>query len=517
MKKLEIKLAGIKFKTRRGNEYFYDDNTGVVFYCPEVLWVILNLYNNNSRAEILEFLSAKYLKKDIQNYYDLINRWISKQRAFFFVEDKMNCVSPSENDLNQYISNNCFRQLILNISEECNLRCRYCIYSDAYLYTRSHNKSQMNFSTAKKAIDYYFTMFKKVWRRNPYRKPMIGFYGGEPLLNFSLIKETIDYIKFKFPEFKERLFFNISTNGTLLTESVIDYLVSNDVTIAVSLDGDENENDRLRVDKNGSGTFSKVMKNIQKLKSKYPEYSKGVIQSCYDWDTDLARVKNFFNKNFLNKSKENFPSLVRTGGVTPFFTKYYKQYDETDKKNFNEQMHLLEEEYFQQVINGEKKYTNYLDYLLGMNCNSILYLQTVLSVHLPFLPYTATCVPGEKLCVRYDGTYHICERINHHFPIGDIEHGLNIKKIKNIIKLYNQQIADNCHHCPIKRLCTMCFCISAAEDGFIKDPSNCCESNIKFVKKQLSYIYSILEENPEAFEGGIGTYYKEWVEPDINL
>ncbi len=474
------------------------------------MWIILNLYENNSRAEIAKILSGKYLKEDIKTYYDIINRWVNKFNAFFFTKINEKICSPSEKELIQYISINGFQQLTLSITEDCNLRCKYCSYSDAYFYTREHNKKRMSFSTAKKAIDYYFTMFKKVWKRNPYKRPTIGFYGGEPLLNFKLVRESIEYINSKFPEFKEKMLYTITTNGTLLTESVIDYLVSNDVSIVVSLNGDKYEHDRLRIYKDGTGTFSVVIKNLQKLKYKYPNYSKGIIQSCYDWGTDLIRVKKFFDSN-----RKKLPFHILNSMISSSFTNYYSRYNERDKKNFKEQIRFLHKEYFYREIKGVNYTTDYLDYLLGANYRAILIQQTIARGNLPFLPYTSTCVPGEKICVRYDGTYHICEKINHRFTIGDVEHGLNFEKIKNITTLYNRQIAANCTLCPIKRLCPACFSTFAENSAFKKDPPEYCESTIKFTKDQLSYIYSMLEENPKALNMGKGAYYKEIIEPNI--
>lgn len=515
MGKPEFQLAGFKFKTRNGNEYFYDDNTGMVFYCPEILWEILNLYKNNSKAKIFKTLSGKYLDKNLQNYYNFFNRWANKSNAFFFIEDKKKSISPSEKEIVQYLSSNGFRQLILNITDECNLRCKYCIYSGNYSYSRLHNKNKMSFDIAKMAIDYYFTMFKKVWKRNPYRKPSVCFYGGEPLLNFSLIKKIITYVKSKFPELKDILTFNISTNGTLLIEPIFDYLISNDVAIAVSLDGNKYEHDRLRVDKKGKGTFSKVMKNLQKLMNKYPNYKMLIILSCYDWKTDIFCVKNFFNENLLNVKEGASSYLLKTSEIASFFTGYYNQYDETDRKTFAEKMGMLEEEYFNRAIKSKKPTKDYLDYLIGLNCNMVLFQQKpFLGARLTSLPYTSTCVPGEKLFVRHDGTYHMCEKINHHFPIGNVEQGLNIESIINIIALYNQQISPNCASCPIKRYCPVCYANTATQEGFLKDPPNRCESNIEYCKNRLSYIFSILEENPAAFVAGMGDYYKNGWEVD---
>lgn len=84
---------------------------------------------------------------------------------------------------------------MLEVSSACNFRCKYCTYSEYYESTRCHGTENMSFSVAKKAIYYYFKNFEIIHKRNALRKPIINFYGGEPLLNYKLIKECVEYVK----------------------------------------------------------------------------------------------------------------------------------------------------------------------------------------------------------------------------------------------------------------------------------------------------------------------------------
>jgi organic radical activating enzyme len=102
--------------------------------------------------------------------------------------------------------------MILQVTQQCNLRCQYCAYSGAY-YNRTHNSARMSFETAKRAIDFLLA------RSHESDHVHVGFYGGEPLLEFDLIKRCVDYVK-KSVEGRS-ITFGITTNATLLNDEKI--------------------------------------------------------------------------------------------------------------------------------------------------------------------------------------------------------------------------------------------------------------------------------------------------------
>jgi sulfatase maturation enzyme AslB (radical SAM superfamily) len=116
---------------------------------------------------------------------------------------------------------NC-RNLTLNISDECNFRCKYCVYSGIYESTRSHSDKKMELSTAKKAVDLFLKTLGNKKRGVKYNKVYIGLYGGEALLEFGLIKDIVKYVKVKVAQKGlDKLYeveFRLSTNGYLLNK-----------------------------------------------------------------------------------------------------------------------------------------------------------------------------------------------------------------------------------------------------------------------------------------------------------
>lgn len=146
-------------------------------------------------------------------------------------------------------------EIVFNIINRCNLKCRYC-WSRGGTYDRSRVGEKMNKEIVYKGIE---LMIKNSRNIPTYD---IVFYGGEPLLNFELIKDTIEYCKSLKRAINKNFSFRMDTNGTLLTKDIAEYLLSNGVKIAISIDGPPEIHDKLRIFPNGRGSFSKIIQNF---------------------------------------------------------------------------------------------------------------------------------------------------------------------------------------------------------------------------------------------------------------
>ena len=187
----------------------------------------------------------------------------------------------------KFFVNNDLGQLTLQVTQRCNLDCSYCIYSDNY-NNRHHADKWMTLEIAKKAIDYY------VAHSSDEEEISIGFYGGEPLLAFDFIKECVAYAEEAFEG--RKVMYSFTTNGTLLTDEKLDFLVQYNFAILISLDGPEDVQNRHRKFANSeTGSFETLMKNIKNLKLKYPTYFKDHISfnTVLDQRYPLADIANF--------------------------------------------------------------------------------------------------------------------------------------------------------------------------------------------------------------------------------
>ena len=162
------------------------------------------------------------------------------------------------------ILENKVENVTLEVTEKCNLRCKYCIYHPSHPEYRAFGHENMKWDVAKKAIDFFKKSIPKMQKNRH-----IGFYGGEPLLEIELIKKAVSYAKEVFGE--KKVNFNMTTNATLLNMDIADFLVQNDFNITISLDGPRNIHNKNRIFANSNkGTFDLIMENIALIREKYP-------------------------------------------------------------------------------------------------------------------------------------------------------------------------------------------------------------------------------------------------------
>lgn len=174
--------------------------------------------------------------------------------------------------------------LTLNVTEECNLRCRYC-------YVKKSDLTFMSEKTAKKAVNFLFSF-------DDMEGFGITFYGGEPLLNFPVVKSTIEYAskeaeKRGLPEVK----YHMTTNGTLLTDEIIAFLADYHINVMVSIDGPASIHDAVRVTPSGEKTHSLVLNRLHKLMDTSGNHrvsvsgvvtNQGRLKPAYDYLSQLS-------------------------------------------------------------------------------------------------------------------------------------------------------------------------------------------------------------------------------------
>lgn len=169
------------------------------------------------------------------------------------------------------------------LSQNCNLRCSYCIQKD-FEYTDTIVK----FSAIRRLIDYYFR-----YRVNEGERLTISFSGGEPLLQFGLIKKTVSYINSKFP--KKSVIFKIITNGTLLNREIITFLRRYKFLIFLSLDGEKLSHDLNRYFLDKKGSFYSAVKYLPYLVG-YDKFGINMVITSHNAENLSRNVKFFIKK-----------------------------------------------------------------------------------------------------------------------------------------------------------------------------------------------------------------------------
>jgi len=180
---------------------------------------------------------------------------------------------------------------IIGITDECNLRCKYCGYHDTR-YKDNTILKNIGKDTLKYAIDFIFTHSVDAYETG------ISFYGGEPLLCFDLIKFTVDYLGCRNIR-GHKYNYSITTNGTLLDTDVLDFFVANDVLCTISLDGPAFIHDKYRVYNDNTHSYADVIKNLKKIASKYPKYyeKKITYQAVVSPPFNIKTIADYFEKS----------------------------------------------------------------------------------------------------------------------------------------------------------------------------------------------------------------------------
>lgn len=211
------------------------------------------------------------------------------QKKGFCLDANIESIYHPETDILQVHLERRIEQATLQVTQRCNLRCSYCAYSGNY-ENRSHSPKSMTFETARRAIDMVLSHSEDA------QNPTIGFYGGEPLLEFPLIKECVDYIRQQAPD--RNISYTMTTNGTLLTPDIYGYLLENGFNVLISLDGPKVIHDQSRKFPNGNGSYDIIMENIRNILNQYPQsYNKLRFNAVMSPEIDDSCLSSMFKSD----------------------------------------------------------------------------------------------------------------------------------------------------------------------------------------------------------------------------
>ncbi|MGG6309436.1 radical SAM protein [Paenibacillus macerans] len=465
------------------NSYFYDDATRLVFPTEGYEKDFLEKLEEGKVALDMETLKNE---PHLQNLSKKI-----KQYGLFFTPQPQTPVF-SEEQLQDKLMREGVAHLCLNVTEACNFRCRYCVYSNHYSLNNGYSNEQMSWDTAKAAVDLYMGMNLKSIPFNPNLSISIGFYGGEPLLNFDTIKDVVNYVEQKYSPQFSRTVFSLTTNGYLLNRGKLRFLLDHHFALSVSLDGDKEDHDRNRVTVKSKPTFDAVFNNLLRLDEMYREradHSDEVypysLLITYDNVTDLRRLNDFFIEHPNLDSQ-----IARITRVKDLNSDYYSSYEQNDTRVIEKQQAARSE--FISLIQAKQPITNFIrKYVQG------LIFEPSMNINYAHNPLGGLCVPGiSKLTVDVNGQFHMCEKISPQYPIGDINQGLNIKQQAHLLNKGLSVIREQCRDCKVKSLCNICYVTLEQEGAEFKVPDGYCDHFQDWMRSSFSLYYSLLEENP---------------------
>lgn len=409
------------FKTRN-QFYCYDVNTCSIIRINETMYN--TLYNNGNFAEL------KQLKKLYEN-------------GFLQPKEDIIIEHPASSSIESYL-NEGMQQLILQLTQNCNLRCKYCVYSGSYK-NRVHTNKRMTFEVAKEAIDYYYLHSRAT------DIVRIGLYGGEPLLEFDLIKKITEYCERVFAGKELRI--NMTTNATLLNEEIVDFLQRHNFDLMVSLDGPESVQDKSRVfADNSHGTFEVIINKIGMIQELYPQYlDKISFNAVIDAENDFSCSSDFFTYDFLKNAVITSTGVSDRDSVreVSLHESFYINYNYELFKSFIAYAGELDKKYISKLITAHK----------GLLMSSIHERVTKPYHRKGTCHPNGPCIAGyNRLFVTVEGKFYPCERVsetNEAYCIGDIKSGIITQKVLNLLNT-GKLTEKECKNCWALNLCNIC-------------------------------------------------------------
>lgn len=329
------------------------------------------------------------------------------------------------------------KRLIFEISQNCNLKCKYCFLHSGLYLKKNLNQDVIPIKQVRKFLKFY---------RELNRKPspiLIGFYGGEPTIYPHKIVQIVNICR---EELNKELMFYISTNGTFAqNKELLDFLLRNNFYLQISIDGPKEENDKFRTFPSGRGSFEAIEKLLRNIKF-YPKVRIILtLHPFHNWE----KMEDFFRYiKKINPSWHIELSFVNVDEIVK---------DEV-KKHYKKAL-------YEKITDMKTRILEKLE--RGLNLNhfeeSFLNFFEEFSFKITILgkkgPFHKSCFPGEdRLYISSSGNIKICERVSDSFTIGHLEEGLNFKRILRFWNFLNEiSIQEGCATCPFVNLCSRCF------------------------------------------------------------
>lgn len=463
--------------------YFFDTGTGKVLECSkEEYKVFKQLTDENS----LDFSNIGLTKEEIDSSVNSIMEAIETEKIFQATPlEKFDGVHMQ--DLKLVIPQN-MQQIILEVTEECNLRCTYCIYNNQNDGFRDFGQQSMSEETALKAIKY---ILETSMREEIY----VGFYGGEPLLRFDLIQKCVNFALEN--KGSKNVTFSMTTNGILMTPEKAQYFASiPDFSIMFSIDGDKMTHDEHRKLKNGNGSFDLTIRGYQNALNAYGEENRNKISIS-------TVVSPPYSKQKFDAMQEFFetyaPGLQLNCTYAEHSTREVVESQWRKDEPIKNRMPLTAWEKEKNPKEKLKAFTK------GAQTGSFLKIhkRPLSNEPIPTHKFNGCCLPGtRRLYVTVHGDFLPCERTGLSPKIGDVEHGLDIAAIKKYyVDDYMEKSVSDCKECWASLLCGICYAQCVNEDGLdIRQKREMCKDEKYVLEQNLIYYHETLEEDPQSLE-----------------
>lgn len=399
--------------------------SGAVHLVDDVAYDMIGDFLTLSKQEILKKAQDKYLNvdgitiEDLNECYEQISEL--KNQGSLFSNDTFKPIASTLKNKSRGI----IKALCLHVAHTCNLNCSYCFASQGKYHGE---RAIMSLETGKRALD--FLIENSGTRHNL----EVDFFGGEPLMNFQMIKDLVAYARSIEKKHNKNFRFTLTTNGVLIDKDVIDFANKEMSNVVLSLDGRKEIHDRYRVDYAGNGSWDKIVPKFQQLvkaRDGKNYYMRGTFTHA---NPDFLKdIKTMLDLGFRELSMEpvvcdkNDPSALTEKDLPIIF----EQYENLAKL-------MIEQD------DKGKPFTFY-HYILDLSDGPCIYKRI------------SGCGSGtEYMAVTPWGDLYPCHQFvgDEKFKLGDIYNGVNNTEVQDKFANCNVYAHPECNDCWARLYCS---------------------------------------------------------------
>lgn len=406
-----------------GYNIVLDTCSGSVHVVDEVAYDIIAMYKDKTPNEIVKYIVDTYKDEQIteQDVLDCIEDVKTlEENGKLYTPDTYEGMAFDFKNRNTVI-----KALCLHVAHTCNLNCEYCFASQGKYHG---DRALMSFEVGKRALD--FLIENSGTRRNL----EVDFFGGEPLMNWDVVKELVSYARVQEKIHNKNFRFTLTTNGMLIDDDVIEFSNREMSNVVLSLDGRKDVHDRLRVDYMGRGSYDTIVPKFQefvKRRGGKNYYMRGTFtHKNVDFTNDIFHMADL---GFTELSME--PVVCSPEDASAL--------TQEDLPILFEQYEILAKEMIKRKKNGNG-FTFY-HYMLDLTHGPCIYKRI------------SGCGSGtEYMAVTPTGDLYPCHQFvgDTKYLLGNIYDGVTNKEIQNEFKLCNAYARPECNDCWAKLYCS---------------------------------------------------------------
>ena len=400
-----------------GYDIVLDVNSGAIHVVDDVTYDVIALYEGHTREEIVNSLRERYPETEVEEALDEVQMLVDNEELF------------TKDTYENYIMDfkkrpTVVKALCLHIAHDCNLACQYCFAEEGEYHGR---RALMSFEVGKKALD--FLIANSGNRRNL----EVDFFGGEPLMNWQVVKDLVAYGREQEKLHDKKFRFTLTTNGVLLNDEVMEFCNREMGNVVLSIDGRKEVHDKMRPFRKGAGSYDLIV-------PKFQQFAESRHQDKYYVRGTFTHYNLDFSEDVLHLADLGFKQI----SVEPVVAEPKEPYAirEEDLPKLFEEYDKLAVEMIRRHKSGED--FNFFHFMIDLEGGPCVAKRL------------SGCGSGtEYLAVTPWGDFYPCHQFvgNEKFLLGNVDEGILNTDIRDEFKCCNVYAKEKCRKCFARFYC----------------------------------------------------------------